>query len=79
MPIYEYRCENCGFQKEHLQKMDAPELTTCPSCSQAAYKKLISASSFQLKGDGWYKSSPTPPSPQPETKGCCDGCACHSG
>ena len=32
MPIYEYRCGSCGFQKDHLQKLSDPVLTTCPDC-----------------------------------------------
>ena len=54
MPIYEYRCDSCGFQKEHLQKMSDPLLTTCPECGQESYSKLLSAAGFQLKGSGWY-------------------------
>ena len=54
MPIYEYRCDSCGFQKEHLQKMSDPQLTTCPKCNKESYSKLLSAAGFQLKGSGWY-------------------------
>ena len=54
MPIYEYRCDSCGFQKEHLQKMSDPQLTTCPACGKESYSKLLSAAGFQLKGSGWY-------------------------
>ena len=54
MPIYEYRCDSCGSQKEHLQKMSDPQLTTCPECGQNSYTKLLSAAGFQLKGNGWY-------------------------
>ena len=54
MPIYEYRCDACGFQKEHLQKMSEPQLTTCPECGKESYSKLLSAAGFQLKGSGWY-------------------------
>ena len=69
MPIYEYRCDSCGFQKEHLQKMSDPQLTTCPECGQESYSKLLSAAGFQLKGNGWYatdfkggsKKAETPP------------------
>jgi len=43
MPIYEYRCPSCGFQKEHLQKMSDQPLSTCPSCGSAGYAKLLSA------------------------------------
>ena len=54
MPIYEYRCSSCGHEKEHLQKISAAPLTTCPACGQETYTKLISAAGFQLKGTGWY-------------------------
>jgi putative FmdB family regulatory protein len=54
MPIYEYRCDSCGFQKEHLQKMSEPQLTTCPECGKESYSKLLSAAGFHLKGNGWY-------------------------
>ena len=54
MPIYEYRCPSCGFQKEHLQKMSDEPLSVCPSCGAAGYAKLLSAAGFQLKGSGWY-------------------------
>jgi len=54
MPIYEYRCDACGSQKEHLQKLSDPVLTDCPACGKASYNKLLSAAGFQLKGSGWY-------------------------
>ena len=54
MPIYEYRCDSCGSQKEHLRKISDPQLTTCPECGKESYTKLLSAAGFQLKGNGWY-------------------------
>jgi putative FmdB family regulatory protein len=54
MPIYEYRCETCGHQEEHLQKISEKPLSTCPSCGKRTYKKQLSAAGFQLKGSGWY-------------------------
>ncbi len=54
MPIYEYRCNSCGFQKDHLQKISDPVLTTCPECGAESYAKQLSAAGFQLKGSGWY-------------------------
>ena len=54
MPIYEYRCEACGHQDEHLQKVSEPPMSVCPSCGKPSYKKLLSAAGFQLKGSGWY-------------------------
>lgn len=54
MPIYAYRCAECGFQKDHLQKVSDPLLTECPECGKASYKKMLTAAGFQLKGTGWY-------------------------
>jgi putative FmdB family regulatory protein len=54
MPIYEYRCEACGHQGEHLQKVSDAPLTRCPECGKAKYRKQLSAAGFQLKGTGWY-------------------------
>ena len=54
MPIYAYRCEDCGFQKDVLQKMSDPLLTVCPSCNKETFKKQLTAAGFQLKGSGWY-------------------------
>lgn len=54
MPIYEYRCLECGFQDEFLQKVSEPPKTVCPSCGKETFKKLLSAAGFQLKGSGWY-------------------------
>lgn len=54
MPIYEYRCDTCGFQKEYLRKASDPLLTTCPECGKESFTKMLSAAGFQLKGSGWY-------------------------
>jgi putative FmdB family regulatory protein len=54
MPIYEYRCTDCGFQDEYLQKASEALLTACPSCGRPTFHKLLSAAGFQLKGSGWY-------------------------
>ncbi len=54
MPIYEYRCEACGFQKDFLQKLSDPPHTTCPECGRESLTKMLSAAGFQLKGSGWY-------------------------
>jgi len=54
MPIYEYRCADCGFQNEYLQRMsDAPQ-TDCPECGKPSLKKMVTAAGFHLKGSGWY-------------------------
>jgi putative FmdB family regulatory protein len=54
MPIYEYRCNDCGHQAEHLQKVSEKPLAKCPACGKKTYKKQLSAAGFQLKGSGWY-------------------------
>jgi len=54
MPIYEYRCESCGHKHDAIQRFSDPPLLTCPACSADALKKLVSLSSFHLKGSGWY-------------------------
>ncbi len=68
MPIYEYKCSACGFQKEYIQKMsDAPH-TVCPECGQVTFSKMLSVAGFQLKGSGWYqtdfKDGPKPNKPK---------------
>jgi len=52
MPIYEYQCKKCG-QFETMQKITDRPLTRCPTC-QSKVTKLMSNTSFQLKGSGWY-------------------------
>jgi putative FmdB family regulatory protein len=53
MPIYEYECRACGKTTEAFQKFSDKALTKCPHC-QGRLKKLISNTSFRLKGSGWY-------------------------
>ncbi len=55
MPIYEYKCNTCDKTFETMQKINAEPLTKCMYC-QGDVEKLISRSSFQLKGSGWYVS-----------------------
>ncbi len=53
MPVYEYECKDCDKVYEVKQKIADEPLKTCPVC-EAPVKKLMSMSSFQLKGGGWY-------------------------
>jgi putative FmdB family regulatory protein len=53
MPIYEYECPNCGKQYEIFQKFSDEPLSRCPECGGRVHK-LISRTSFILKGTGWY-------------------------
>ena len=54
MPIYEYRCDGCGHILEVWAKMADPPPTECTQCHAPAPQKIISRTSFQLKGGGWY-------------------------
>ena len=53
MPIYEYKCTKCGKEFELFQRITAPDVKTCKFC-KGPVSKLISLSSFSLKGTGWY-------------------------
>ncbi len=53
MPIYEYECKECGKVFDILQKLNSEPVQTCIDCG-GKVEKLISASSFQFKGSGWY-------------------------
>ena len=61
MPIYEYRCQGCDDQFEVMQKVGDRRLRTCKKCS-GKLEKLISRTSFQLKGGGWFDSGYSAPS-----------------
>jgi putative FmdB family regulatory protein len=56
MPIYEYQCHACGHELEAIQKFSDDPLSECPECGQPSLKKMISATAFRLKGDGWYET-----------------------
>ncbi|NOY44948.1 MAG: zinc ribbon domain-containing protein [Deltaproteobacteria bacterium] len=87
MPIYEYRCDRCNDEFEVTQKISDPPLAECPRC-QGPVHKLISQSSFVLKGSGWYltdyarkkeksgpKKSDAPSCSQAGSKSSCSSCA----
>ena len=72
MPIYAYRCAECGHAKDALQRLSDAPLTTCPACGAEAFQKQVTAAGFQLKGSGWYatdfkdggaKAAPAAPAP----------------
>lgn len=55
MPIYEFRCKDCGHEFEKLCGLDeTPD--ECPSCEKPDIKKLISETTFKLKGTGWWET-----------------------
>ena len=68
MPIYEYRCQACGHQDEHLQKVSERPLSKCPACGKKSYKKQLTAAGFQLKGSGWYATDFKTTSKKPAEK-----------
>lgn len=90
MPVYEYQCELCQDVLETQQSLSDKPLTTCPACS-GTLKKLISQSSFQLKGGGWYSdgyssnsgkpASPCQTASSDVTPSCevKESCACKCG
>jgi len=53
MPLYEYKCEVCSNIEESIEKINTEKIE-CPICNNTA-KRIISLSSFELKGSGWYK------------------------
>ena len=53
MPTYEYQCDKCGRTFEVRQRISAPPLKTCETCG-GAVRRLISSTTFILKGEGWY-------------------------
>jgi len=53
MPVYEYQCTECGQIEEAFQKISDSPLKTCSHC-KGHLKKIISQSTFHLKGSGWY-------------------------
>ncbi len=92
MPTYQYECQACGHDFEHLQTMMDKKLTKCPKCGKNKLARLIgSGAGMIFKGSGFYetdykKKTPTdtptakPAVTPPPTGGSCGGgCACHPG
>ncbi len=91
MPVYEYECRECEKVFEVQQRISDDPLTHCPECD-GAVRKLVSMSSFQLKGGGWYadgyssvnssaKNSKKTESPAPacQSGGSCSSCPAAAG
>ena len=72
MPIYEYQCDKCGHEFEREQRMADPPVKTCPECKARRVTKLISRSSFVLKGGGWYADGYSDPSKPDDAKKSAD-------
>jgi len=54
MPVYTYRCENCGVQFERHQSFNDEPLKTCPECRKKTLKKVITPTKIIFKGSGFY-------------------------
>lgn len=93
MPVYEYECESCCKVFEVQQRMADAPLSSCPEC-EGSVKKVMSMSSFQLKGGGWYadgyastqkgaaasgSTSSTSTTPPPCGSGTCAKCPASAG
>jgi putative FmdB family regulatory protein len=83
MPIYEYECPKCEKVIEIMQKFSDPPVRNCPDCA-GPVTKLVSRTSFQLKGTGWYVtdykkgSSPKPKGPESTTTSTSDSSGTES-
>ena len=62
MPIYTYRCENCGVQFDRQQKFSDPPLAWCPECSKKALRKVYQPVGIVFKGSGFYATDHRSPS-----------------
>jgi putative FmdB family regulatory protein len=62
MPVYTYRCENCGIQFERHQSFTDEPLKTCPECRRKALKKVITPTRIIFKGSGFYATDHKSPS-----------------
>ena len=69
MPIYTYRCDNCGVQFERHQKFDEQPLTRCPECSKKTLQKVFQPVGIVFKGSGFYATDHRSPSGQGRSTG----------
>ena len=56
MPLYAYRCDNCGVEFERTQKFTDKPIKRCPECNKSAARRVIQPSGIVFKGSGWYKT-----------------------
>jgi putative FmdB family regulatory protein len=68
MPIYTYRCENCGVQFEKQQSFDDQALVRCPDCGKKTLKKVYQPVGIVFKGSGFYATDHHSPSGQSKSK-----------
>jgi putative FmdB family regulatory protein len=79
MPIYEYRCTDCGHRLEALQRLADAPLRVCPACGKESLTKLMSAVGFHLKGSGWYATDFKHSGAKPTEKGTAKRDAANEG
>lgn len=72
MPVYEYQCSSCGNRFELRQKFSDAPASECPACG-GSVEKLISSTSFALKGGGWYNTGYCPKTDAPKPAACAAG------
>jgi putative FmdB family regulatory protein len=68
MPVYTYRCHNCGVQFDRRQALDDKQLTRCPECGKEALRKVYLPVGIVFKGSGFYATDHRSPSGQQTTK-----------
>ncbi|MBM4382797.1 MAG: zinc ribbon domain-containing protein [Deltaproteobacteria bacterium] len=68
MPVYEYQCTACQHEFEREQRISEAAIKKCPKCGKAKAKRLISRTSFVLKGGGWYGDLYASQKPSSESK-----------
>jgi len=56
MPIYVFRCEDCGEKFDRLQKLSDPDPDICPNCGKRHVRRQVTAPAFRLAGSGWYET-----------------------
>lgn len=56
MPIYVFRCEDCGEQFDRLQRLSDPDPDICPNCGKHHVRRQVTAPAFRLAGSGWYET-----------------------
>ncbi|MEI6093326.1 MAG: zinc ribbon domain-containing protein [bacterium] len=76
MPLYEYACKKCNKRFEVLQNIGT-DSAKCPDC-ESDCEKLLSSTSFQLKGSGWYKTDYTSSSSASKSSSSCSSCKSSS-
>ncbi|NNL66386.1 MAG: zinc ribbon domain-containing protein [Myxococcales bacterium] len=81
MPIYDYQCQKCGHEFEKEQRIVEDPIKRCPACKSNQAKRLISKTSFVLKGGGWYNDlyASTGGKPGGDAKGDAGGKDASSG